>query len=74
MKAKWLEQASQCYDREVMSLKPGQVELGVRRTSVCCTWSSYIWPVYLGETAAHLDFVGLKWIAVGYVIHSHSVL
>ena len=37
--AKWLEQASlwhemYCHDLEVMSLKPGRVELGVRSTSV----------------------------------------
>ena len=37
--AKWLEQASQehemcCHDLEVMSSNPGQVELGVRSTSV----------------------------------------
>ena len=37
--AEWLEQASQwhgvsCHDLEVMSSNPGQVELGVRSTSV----------------------------------------
>ena len=37
--AEWLKQASQlhemyCHDLEVMSSKPGQVELGVHSTSV----------------------------------------
>ena len=42
--AEWLEQASQfhevyCHDLEVMSLNPGQVEVGVRSTSVSSrTW------------------------------------
>ena len=43
--AKWLEQVSQwhemyCHDLEVMSLDPGQVELGVCSTSVLSdTWT-----------------------------------
>ena len=39
LKAEWLEQASQgpemyCHDLEVMGSNPGEVELGVRSTSV----------------------------------------
>ena len=43
--AEWLEQASQwlevyCHDLEVVSSKPGWVELGVRSTSVLSrTWT-----------------------------------
>ena len=44
--AEWLEQASQwhemyCHDVDVMSLNPGRVGLGVRRTSVLSrTWTN----------------------------------
>ena len=47
--AKWLEQASQwhemyCHDLEVMSLNPGQVELGVLGTSVLSrTWIKIVY-------------------------------
>ena len=46
--AKWLEQLSQwhkiyCHDLEVMSSNPGQVELGVRGTSLLSrTWTKDI--------------------------------
>ena len=65
--AEWLEQVFQwhemyCYDQEVMSSNPDQVELGVHSTSVwSSTWTKYLSHFTITFFMEHVPFC-IKWL------------